>query len=162
MFLKGPSICDILTRNGDLEVIPQVRALAEDPDDPPVIIDFSLNAVVAALNNPVLQIGAPLQPFPLALPTTDALLKTAILNFIRAPGSGQPVGTCVLPCTADELMYIGSSCAALAISPWILHFDHGHVGGVSPIGRVYIPRPRSNSVLRCRILNLAGAAPIWI
>ena len=146
--LKEPtevSIDQILNRNGDGMHITEVKKLAKSEDDPPLIFGWeNVETFVNSLNQ---QPPVDLPPFNLpALPISTRQFKLTLLNFIRDRNDQRttPVGTSVIPCTQSQCCRAASAAGTLRYNPWFQAIAARP--GTTPLARIYVPRPRSNTV----------------
>ena len=101
-------------------------------------------------------------PFQLpALPITSGQFKLALLNHIRdrADRRTTPVGTSVIPCTQGQFGRCVGKASYLRADPWFQAMSARP--GTTPIAKVYVPKPRSNTVEEAIDPQLPPAAPLW-
>ena len=154
------SIDQILNRNGDSMHILEVRKLAKSEDDPPLIFGWeNVDAFVNSLNQ---EAPADLPPFNLpAPPINTEQFKLALLNNIRDRNDKRtvPVGTSVIPCTQGQVGRAVGNAASLRFEPWFQAIAARP--GTTPIARIYVLRPRSNTVDEAIEPRPPPAAQLW-
>lgn len=153
------TLSEFLRENDAEGLQTQVEQLADNIDHPPLMVGWSLERILAALANAAFQAEAPAPPFALILPSTEPALKAAILNYVRVPGSAPPLGNCVLPCTISEFCSTLINFTRCEFDSWF-QYQCTFPGGVTPIGRLYVPQPRSNTVVGFNT-NAAAGANLW-
>lgn len=158
--LNEANIALILHRNGDRIHIAEVEKLAKSEDDPPLIFGWeNVDAFVNSLNQEP-PVDAP--PFVLpALPISTEQFKLTLLNEVRDRNdqSTTPVGTSVIPCTQSQYGRAVGVASALRFEPWFQTIAARP--GTTPIARIYVPRPRSNTVDEAIDPRLPPAAQLW-
>ena len=87
--------------------------------------------------------------------------KWILLNYIRDRNDFRtmPVGTYVMPCTQKEYGGTVGEGASLRFDPWSQAIAARP--GPTPIAKIYVPRPRSNTVDEAVVPRLPPAAPLW-
>jgi hypothetical protein len=138
-----------------------VKKLAKSEDDPPLIFGWdNVDAFVDSLNQEAPSELPP--PFDLPpLPINSGQFKLALLNSIRDRTDFRtvPVGTTVIPCTQKQVCVTGTDAACLRFDPWFQAIAARP--GTTPIAKIYIPRPRSNTVDEAVAPWRLPAAPLW-
>jgi hypothetical protein len=122
---------------------PAVKAMckATKDDDPPVMFAW-INVHTFVESIPHVHI-----PPPFALPQNPSVaeFKTALLNFVRLPGSQLPQVMAILPCTITEFSHVCCKLAKLENNPWFVAVAAHNPHGV-PIASLVTPLPRRNFV----------------
>ena len=130
------------------EVVEELRVLAADPDDPPLLFDWNSSAVEQLRVN-IARLpadGAAAPPSMVPTPATADSMKTAILCHLVAstPNASRPTvigGTVGLACSLRQSHIVCGLLRGLELDPWF-----AAVAGVAPLGghlaAVYIPRPK--------------------
>jgi hypothetical protein len=138
-----------------------VKELAKSDDDPPLIFGWeNVDAFVSSLNQ-----EAPANfpaPFLLPdLPINSGQFKLALLTNLRDQNDprSRPVGTSVIPCTQSQCSRAVGKAADLRFNPWFQAIAARP--GTTPIAKIYIPRPRSNTVDEAIDPSLPPAASLW-
>jgi hypothetical protein len=154
-------INQILDSNGDSMHITKVKDLAKSEDDPPLIFGWeNVDAFVHSLN---LEAPANLvPPFQLpAPPINPGDFKLALLNSLRDQNDRRtiPVGTSVIPCSQSQFGRTVGKAASLRFNPWFQAIAARR--GTTPIAKIYVPRPRSNTVDEAIDPEMPPAAPLW-
>ena len=86
--------------------------------DPPLIFGWeNVGDFTAALPGLPAPPAGIMPPFAIPVPVTQANFKAAFLIHVRAPGSGAPVGTTVLPCTLTESHIVGVMFFCVSFPP---------------------------------------------
>lgn len=155
----------MLRRNGANEFVVQhvlAQTLANTHDtDPPVLVDWSLQRLLAILNNSAAQQNAPLPPPTLVLPSgliTENALKASILGAIRGATlpSMIPGGMFGFESSSADVGNIESAATVQCADPWWIHQDTQSIafgiGTICPIAQLWIPRPRTNALTRTAVL----------
>ncbi len=163
--LQVPVLEDLLKRNDADDFVVQwvlAKALANKNDtDPPTVVDWSLQRLLAILNNPVVQTLAPPLPPTLVLPPrpiTEGALKTAILFAIRGATVPPliPGGAFGFESSAADIGNIAAAATSQCGDPWWVFQDAQSVafgnGTICPIAQLWIPRPRTNTLTRTAML----------
>lgn len=145
---------DVLKRNGEEHLFKKIMDLAVYvEDDPPVIfgwqnVEAFVQAIQAAQAQASAPGGLPLPPDPLGLPATVNVqnFKEAVLEYGRVPGAPPRLGTTCLPCSQEQYGGVVHLLGRLDFDPWIQRIITVGVPNSLPIARVYVPRPRSNTL----------------
>ncbi len=117
--------------------------------------------ILSVINSPPAQVvGAPIPPWALVYPVTSLSFKLAVMQYVRDPLSAQPVGTCVLPCTNAQYGTVSANIISLCYHPWFMFLNA--IAPICPIGELYVPRPRSNTVDRFSSQPPAFGLPLWV
>jgi hypothetical protein len=165
-------ISTILARNGaSPKLIEYMEKLAlAIEDDPPVVMDWMIEKLLFVLNNPIVQAGAPI-PSPILLPIppiTEATLKTAILNSIRGPvpmPAFIPGNTFGFEATQAQVGHICATATAQSYNAWWAYQDAQSItlgnGSICPIAHIYIPLPRSNTMVRTGKSAIRPPTPLF-
>ena len=147
---------DVLKRNGEEHLYDEIMKLADHvEDDPPVIfgwqnVEVFVQAIQAAQAQAAAPGGLPLPANPLALPAAVNVqnFKEAVLEYVRVQGAPAPLGTTCLPCSLGQCGEVAFTLSRLDFEPWIQRIIAVGVPNLLPIARVYVPRPRSNTLDR--------------
>ena len=150
---KDILLTDILEKNKEPGLYPQIMKLAKFvEDDPPIIFGWeNVEQFVAAINTARHADPAPpALPPGLVLPVNNVNVldfKRALLQYARVPNAAQPIGTTALPCTQAQFGTCIAILSLLSVDPWILHIiEHGGGVNILPVAFMYIPRARSNTL----------------
>jgi hypothetical protein len=125
-------------------------------DDPPVIFAWrNVHAFVESIPHVDL-------PPPFALPQnpSEDEFKSALLNFVRVPGSLNPVALGVLPCTIHQSNQVCANLARLETNPWFMAVA-AHNPHAVPIASVVSPVPRGNTVSVCIVSPPEAPCCLW-
>ena len=147
---------DVLKRNGEEHLYDEIMKLVVHvEDDPPVIfgwqnVEVFVQAIQAAEAQAAAPGGLPLPANPLALPAAVNVqnFKEAMLEYVRVQGAPAPLDTTCLPCSQGQYGEVAFKLSRLDFEPWIQRIIAVGVPNSLPIARIYVPRPRSNTLDR--------------
>ena len=128
-------------------------------EDPPLLFEWKLNAMVSAINNPSF-IPQANPPFPLVVPVTSDALEELILTHIRRTYVMPFVGHVAIPCSQHELCDVAGNAGRLCNDPWFISVNN--FSPVIPIARLYITASYLPNVVRvCDSLPGANGIALW-
>jgi hypothetical protein len=147
---------DVLKGNGEEHLFDKIMELAVlVEDEPPVIfgwqnVEVFVQAIEAAQEQAAAPGGLPLPACPLALPAAVNVqnFKEAVLEYARVPVALARLDTTCLPCSQGQFGEVVFTLRNLDFEPWIQRIIAVGVPNSLPIARVYVPRPRSNTLDR--------------
>ncbi|KAE9070945.1 hypothetical protein PF010_g26076 [Phytophthora fragariae] len=147
---------DVLKRNGEEHLLNKIMELAiHVEDDPPVIFDWKnvevfVQNIQAAQTQAVALGGLPLPANPLSLPAAANVqdFKEAVLEYARVQGASDRLDTTCLPCSQGQYGQVTSMLTRLDLNPWTQRIIAVGMPNALPIARIYVPRPRSNTLDR--------------
>lgn len=147
---------DVLKANGEEHLFSKIMELAVHVEEyPPVIfgwqnVEIFVQAIHVAQAQAVAPGGWPMPADPLNLPAAVNVqnFKEAVLEYARAPGALDRLDTTCLSCSQEQFGQVTFMLQRLDIEPWIQRIIAVGVPNSLPIARVYVPRPRSNTLGR--------------
>jgi hypothetical protein len=126
----------VLKKNRDILLIDVVMASVQSENDASII--FNWMNIESFVQQVISDPPPPSIPCPFILPVPLAVetLKTALINYLRAPSvMTQPIGTSVLPGTQGQFSVALTGAVGLNFDPWFIAVA-GSAAGLVPIAEV--------------------------